>query len=199
MKAVIIILLIGVVSIATLTALKTNKLTKESKQENKIQLQKENNSQNKSVTLSLKTIESKFVEGETETIELWATFTNGSEAEKLVYFKGTILFPNDYFELVETVDVSPSQLNRTIKSSSPEQANNEGKIVFIIGAIQTTDERPSTDKPMKIASFKFKAIKKSPTPIIFSIDENNSEVVNSDYPDPLGIPINEAEKLTVSF
>ncbi len=136
-------------------------------------------------------------------LELWANFTGGSSQEKLTYFQTKINFPNQYFELAEPIDVSPSGLNQIIRVEIPSTANATGVIYIQIGAISDSDERPSTGDntnyygSMKIATMRFRIKKITPQPQSFIIDVSKSQVVNNQKPTPLAIPINAAQNATV--
>lgn len=112
------------------------------------------------------------------TLDLVATFSGGSATEKLDYFKTEITFPKEFFTVPagQYVDVSSSQLNRIISIDGPEIANQTGKIVIKIGALDR-GSGPSTDAPVTIA--KIQLLGKLNTSTCQTITMGGFQVVNN--------------------
>lgn len=94
--------------------------------------------------------------GETKTLELKLTFSDGSAEEKLSYFKTEISFPKDYLLLpAESYpDVSSAPFNKIFRVDGPVVANETGKIAIELG-MDSPGTGPATNQSYTVARLSF--------------------------------------------
>lgn len=130
------------------------------------------------VALSLYPVTETFSVNQTKTFNLIATFTGGSTAEKIDYFKTTLSFSPKYIVLPANVyvDTSSSGLQKIMRVDGPTAANGSGNIVIELGA-NAPGTGPSTNAPITIARITFKGFANTPSPQNISIVK--TQIINN--------------------
>lgn len=129
-------------------------------------------------TLYFDSSQLEYKKGEDKMLDLKVAFTNGSNTQKINYFKTAVVFSNIYLNLPSGVyvDTSMSGLAKVFRVDGPTAANQSGKIIIELGA-NTPGSGPTTDGVLTIARITFRGITKTPSPQSITIDQ--SQIVDN--------------------
>lgn len=136
--------------------------------------------QSLSYTLSLYPTTETFDINEAKTFQLIATFSSGSAAEKLDYFRTAVHFPKSSLQVPRNAyaDVSASGFGKIFRVDGPMIANSTGTIIIELGA-PAPGTGPSTDKPIVIAKLTFSGKAQTPVSPPKKITIGDTEAVNN--------------------
>ncbi len=166
MKKLFYFLIIIIALISTVFLLKNRQLLQKQAEEN-------------TATITLNPHTKTVSVNETFTMDVFATFTSGSETENLDYFKTVINFPKEFFNVVGNIDTSMSGFDSEIRVDTPAIANGSGKIVIELVST-SVNGGPKTSLSVFVAKITFKAISATtPTADNITIDNTQSEIVNN--------------------
>jgi hypothetical protein len=132
------------------------------------------------VDLTLKSDGGSMKAGEKKTFDLVATFTGGSAAETLDYFRADVSFPKDYVQVVN--DPTGIQLpegnkfKRVLRLDTPAVSNESGHIVIEIGAL-TPNGGPDTTGSLTVAKVTLQSTAEIPADQVLKV--TNTQVVNN--------------------
>lgn len=133
-----------------------------------------------SYTLSLYPTMEEFSINGNKTFQLIATFSSGSAAEKLDYFRTEIHFSKFNLQVPKNAyaDVSASGFGKIFRVDGPKIANSTGTIIIELGA-PAPGMGPSTDKPIVIAKLTFSGKTQTPVSPPKQITIGDTEAVNN--------------------